>query len=122
MHGDIRVQLIFQLVTFLIYPISIMAVVSACSLCYLLMLVILNLYLPVYVPFSVSGDANFSMHHTGMTISGFIQPNVARSLIELQSNVEKSLCQHFLWLCPKVTFVKFDQLQEIDENFSTAIC
>ena len=71
--------------------------------------------------FPVSGDANFSMQHTGMTIGGFIQPSVARSLIELQSNVEKGLCQRFLWLCPKATFVKFDQLQQIDENFSTTI-
>ena len=59
------------------------------------------------------------MHHTGMTVGGFIQPSVARSLIELQSNVEKGLCQRFLWFCPKATFVKFDQLQQIDASFST---
>ena len=69
----------------------------------------------------MSGDANFSMHHTGMSVGGFIQPSVARSLIELQSNVEKGLCQRFLWLCPKATFVKFDQLQKIDDVFSTSI-
>ena len=50
-----------------------------------------------------------------------MQPSVARSLIELQSNVEKGLCQRFLWLSPKATFVKFDQLQEIDESFSSTI-
>ena len=67
---------------------------------------------------TVSGDANFSI---GMSVGGFIQPSVARSLIELQSNVEKGLCQRFLWLCPKATFVKFDQLQKIDDVFSTSI-
>lgn len=61
------------------------------------------------------------MPHTGITIGGFIQPNVARSLIELQANVEKGLCQRFLWLCPKASFVKFDQLQQIDDTFSTAV-
>ena len=69
----------------------------------------------------MSGDANFCMPHTGVTIGGFIQPNVARSLIELQANVEKGLCQRFLWLCPKASFVKFDQLQQIDDIFSTAV-
>ena len=83
-------------------------------------IVALNLHHYLCV-FSVSGDANFSMQHTGMTLGGFIQPSVVRSLIELQSNVEKGLCQRFLWLCPKATFVKFDQLQQIDECFSTAI-
>jgi len=30
-----------------------------------------------------------------MTLGGFIQPSVARSLIELQSNVEKGLVSDF---------------------------
>ena len=69
----------------------------------------------------VSGEANFSMQRTGMTLGGFIQPSVARSLIELQSNVEKGVCQRFLWLIPKPTVVKFDQLQEIDASFVATI-
>ena len=60
------------------------------------------------------GEANFGMQHTGMALGGFIQPSVARSLIELQSNVEKGLCQRFLWLVPKPAVVKFDQLQQLD--------
>lgn len=65
----------------------------------------------------MSGDANFSMARTGITLGGFIQPSVARSLIELQPNVEKGLCQRFLWLVPKPTLEKFDQLQKVDAEF-----
>ena len=61
------------------------------------------------------------MTHIGMTLGGFIQPSVARSLIELQSNVEKGLCQRFLWLVPQPTIVKFDQLQEVDTDFVATI-
>ena len=70
---------------------------------------------------SVSGDANFAMNYTGMTLGGFIQPGPARSLLEIHPNVEKGLCQRFLWLCPSATFVKFDQLQQIDKHFSDAV-
>ena len=70
---------------------------------------------------TVSGDANFVMRHTAMTLGGFIQPSVARSLIELPANVEKGLCQCFLWLVPEPTFVTFDQLQQIDDSFITSI-
>ena len=69
----------------------------------------------------MSGDANFSIQWTGMTIGGFIQPSVARALIEQQSNVEKGLCQRFLWIVPKPTIVKFDQLQQVDARFVSAI-
>jgi len=56
-----------------------------------------------------------------MTLGGFIQPSVARSLIELQSNVEKGLCQRFLWLFPQPTIVKFEQLQQVNADFVTTI-
>lgn len=70
---------------------------------------------------TVSGDANFQMQHTGMTLGGFIQPSVARSLIEVQANVEKGLCQRFLWLVPQPTIVKFDQLQQVEASFVDTI-
>jgi hypothetical protein len=69
---------------------------------------------------TVSGDANFSMQHTGMTLGGFIQPSVARALIE-QANVEKGLCQRFLWVVPKPAIVNFDQLQKVDTSFVSTI-
>ena len=69
----------------------------------------------------MSGDANFSIQRTGMTLGGFIQPSVARALIEQQSNVEKGLCQRFLWIVPKPTIVTFDQLQQVDTGFIAAI-
>ena len=69
--------------------------------------------------FQVSGDANFSIQRTGMTIGGFIQPSVARALIEQQSNVEKGLCQRFLWIVPKPTIVT--QLQQVDARFVSVI-
>ena len=66
----------------------------------------------------MSGDANFSMQRT---LGGFIQPSVARILIEQQSNVEKGLCQRFLWIVPKPTIVTFDQLRQVDTGFTAAI-
>ena len=45
---------------------------------------------------SVSGEANFSMENTSLTIGGFTQPAVARPIIELPSNVEKGLSLRFL--------------------------
>lgn len=62
--------------------------------------------------FSVSGDANFSMKHTGLTIGGFTQPFVARNLIDVQANVEKGLCQRFLWLVPEPPMSKCVKLMQ----------
>ena len=72
-------------------------------------------------PNQVSGDANFAMQSTGITLGGFIQPGPARALLEVQANVEKGLCQRFLWLCPSATFVKFNQLQQVDRVFTAEI-
>ena len=69
----------------------------------------------------VSGDANFTMKHTGLTIGGFTQPVVARNLIEIQANVEKGLCQRFLWIAPEPATVSFNELQQVDREFSTAL-
>ena len=72
----------------------------------------------VYV---VSGEANFKMDHTGLTVAGFIQANVARGLIESMPNVEKGLSQRFHWLITKPNPVKFADLQSADTGFSDAI-
>ena len=71
--------------------------------------------------FSVSGDANFSMKHTGLTIGGFTQPFVARNLIDVQANVEKGLCQRFLWLVPEPNLVTYEQMCKADADFTTGI-
>lgn len=39
--------------------------------------------------FIVSGDANFAMSSTMITIGGFTQPGVARSLIEAPTNMDR---------------------------------
>ena len=70
---------------------------------------------------TVSGDANFSTQRTGMTLGGFIQPSVARALIEQQANVEKGMCQRFLWVVPKPAIVNFYQLQKVDTCFVSTI-
>ena len=51
----------------------------------------------MYVTHAVSGEANFTIHHIGLTVGGFTQPSVARNILEHQANVEKGLCQRFLW-------------------------
>ena len=67
----------------------------------------------------VSGDANFEMKQTGLTVGGFIQPSVARNLLEHHANVEKGLCQRFLWFVPKPTPIPFDDLEKVNEVFSS---
>ena len=69
------------------------------------------------LPITVSGEANFSMAQTALTVGGFIQPSAARVLIEQNSNIEKGLCQRFLWLVPEPSHVTFDMLQRVDSNF-----
>lgn len=77
--------------------------------------------LKIILSFAVSGEANFTMDHPGLTIGGFIQPSVAKSLVEVQANVEKGLCQRFLWIVPKPAAVPFSKLQQVDKDFSATI-
>ena len=41
-------------------------------------------------------------------------------LTQLQPNIEKDLCQRFLWVCPRPT-VTFGQLQHINDKLSSSI-
>ena len=61
------------------------------------------------------------MDHTGLTIGGFIQPSVAKSLVEVQANVEKGLCQRFLWIAPKPAAVPFSKLKQVDKDFTASM-
>ena len=63
----------------------------------------------------VSGDANFDMQRTALTVGGFTQPSVGRALIELPASIEKGLTQHFLWIFPKPSFSPFNSLELIEE-------
>ena len=65
----------------------------------------------------MSGDANFSIKRTSLTVGGFNQPYVARSLIELPGNAEKGLSQRFLWMFPKPVYAHFDTLEPPDDTF-----
>jgi len=65
----------------------------------------------------VSGDANFHMDKTGLSLGGFTQPSVATSLIELPQSQEKGLVQRFLWILPTPTYGDFKTLQVADESF-----
>jgi hypothetical protein len=67
---------------------------------------------------SVSGDANFQMHQTALTVGGFTQPVVAKSLIELPSSAEKGFAQRFLWILPQPKFSTFESLQLVDDSFT----
>ena len=75
----------------------------------------------IHIVHLVSGDANFMMDQTSLTIGGFTQPAVARSLIELPSNIEKGLSTRFLWIFPKPCYAKFSTLEQIDEKFSDSL-
>ena len=65
----------------------------------------------------VSGDANFCIERTALTVGGFTQPATARDLIERPASVEKGLTQRFLWLIPEPSFSKFDSLEPANEEF-----
>ena len=65
-----------------------------------------------------SGEANFLMEHTGLTVGGYTQLNIAKGLIESQSNIEKGVCQRFLWIFPKPHPTKFNDLKPVDGSFS----
>ena len=58
---------------------------------------------------------------TSLTVGEFARPVVVRTLIELQANIEKRLCQRFLWVVPKPVAIPLDELQQVDREFSTAI-
>ena len=64
---------------------------------------------------------NLCKKRTGLTLGGFIQLSVAHALIEQLPNIEKCLCQRFLWIVPEPKVVPFDQLQTVDSLFTTAI-
>lgn len=68
-----------------------------------------------FVP--VTGDANFHIDSTSLTVGGFNQPSIARTLIEIPRNAEKGLSQRFLWMFPKPVCSKFAELEPIDESF-----
>ena len=70
---------------------------------------------------SVSGEANFEMKQTGLTLGGFIQPSIARNLLEQPTNIEKGLCQRFMWFVAKPTPVPFDDLERVNRDFSMSI-
>lgn len=66
----------------------------------------------------MSGDANFIMSETRLTIGGFTQPGVARSLIGMPGNTEKGLSRRFLWIFPKPVYGKFTSLEAVDKKFA----
>ena len=57
------------------------------------------------------------MTSTSLTVGGFLQQGVARSLIEIPSNSEKGFSHHFLWLFPNPRYKKFSTLGEVDKEF-----
>ena len=61
------------------------------------------------------------MSSTNLTLGGFTQPPVARSLIENNANIEKGLSQRFTWVFPKPTYANFETLQPVDATFTTAL-
>ena len=69
----------------------------------------------------MSGEANFAMKSTALTVGGFTQPGVSRAMIEQPSNVEKGFSHRFVWLFPKPKYGAFTTLNQVDEGFSTRL-
>lgn len=70
---------------------------------------------------AVTGQANFQMDRTALTVGGFTQPSVARTLIEQQSSADRGFCQRFLWIFPKPVFGKFKSLEPVKPEFNESI-
>ena len=70
---------------------------------------------------TVTGEADFVMECTGLTVGGFTQPAVVRTLIEEPNSAEKGLCQRFLWVFPKPVFARFATLEPVDQKFTDAV-
>ena len=66
----------------------------------------------------VSGDANFSMPSTYLTVGGFTQPSVARHVVELPSSIEKGFTHRFMWIFPKPLYQKFTNLGKANQDFT----
>lgn len=62
----------------------------------------------------MTGEVNFSMPSTSLTVGGFNQPLFSRTVTETP---EKGVSQTFLWLIPKPVYSKFDSLQPTDKDF-----
>ena len=74
-----------------------------------------------YLP--VSGDANFDMYTTNLTVGGFGQPSVACTLIEQSTSAEIEICltQRFIWCFPKPSYSKFSTLEKVDDVFTQTL-
>ena len=70
-----------------------------------------------FICFLVCGDANFHMSKTGLTVGGFTQPTMAKSLIENPQAVEKGLVQRFLWIIPRPSYSAFTSLEPANSSF-----
>jgi len=62
----------------------------------------------------VSGDADFAM---SITIGGFTQPAVARSIIEAPTNMDRGFSHRFLWFFLPIQYASFSSLSEIERTF-----
>ena len=76
-----------------------------------------NVIILVLMLFVVSGDADFAMSSTMITIGGFTQPGVARSIIEAPTNMDRGFSHHFLWFFPPTQYASFASLTEINQIF-----
>ena len=79
------------------------------------------LFLPHTCLISVTGDANFTMESTSLTVGGFSQPSIARSVIEQCGSAEIGLAQRFLWLFPQPAYSRFETLQPVKKEFTESL-
>lgn len=68
-------------------------------------------------PFVVSGEANFMMNSTNLTVGGFTQPAIASNLIDIPSNSEKGLSHRFIWVFPNPLYQEFSELGKANLTF-----
>ena len=67
---------------------------------------------------SVTGDANFSIENTCLTVG---QPGVARALIEQCAGAEVGFSQRFLWMFPQPSYSRFSTLEAVNKTFTDSL-
>lgn len=61
------------------------------------------------------------MDATCLTVGGFCQPSVARTLIEQSGSAEIGISQRFLWLIPQPAYSRSHTLESVDEEFIASL-
>jgi hypothetical protein len=74
----------------------------------------------IFTSFSVTGNANFNMSQTSLTLLGFTQPQSALPIIHNPQNNAKGFTSRILWYFPKPIYSRLKDLELTTEEMQIA--